>query len=91
MFRVSASDNPAADRIRLTTNMVAGVAAFAWRHARSSGDRSSIELARGPGADTLVHPVRLLVNRDRSVWFVNVHLGRRLRGNSLANTAFLSK
>jgi len=37
------------------------------------------------------NPMRLLVNRDRSIWFVNVHLGRRLRGNSLANTAFLSK
>jgi hypothetical protein len=37
------------------------------------------------------NPMRLLVNRDRSAWFVNVHLGRRLRSNSLANTAFLSK
>jgi hypothetical protein len=55
MFCVSASGNPAADRSRLTTNMVARVAAFARRHARSGGDRSLIELAQGLGADTLVH------------------------------------
>jgi hypothetical protein len=30
---------------RLTTNVVAKIVAFAWRHAHSGGDRSLIELA----------------------------------------------
>jgi hypothetical protein len=45
MSGVSAPDNPAADRSRLTTNVVAKIVAFAWRHAHSGGDRSLIELA----------------------------------------------